>query len=152
AAAPDDRACPRWIAFLDRVMAGDRELIGYLQRVSGYCLTGITSEHALFFLSGTGSNGKGVFLNTLRAIWHDYAAVAPMEVFVETHADHHPTELAYLRGARLVVSQETERDRRWAESKIKALTGGDPIAARFMRQDFFEFVSQFKLMIAGNHK
>ena len=47
---------------------------------------------------------------------------------------------------------ETEEGRRWAEAKIKTLTGGDPIAARFMRQDFFEFVPTFKLVIAGNHK
>src|SRR5215472_11499439 len=83
--------CPLWLLFLDRVTAGDRDLQAYLQRMAGYCLTGITSEHVLFFLYGTGANGKGVFLNTLRAIWADYAAVAPMEVFVETHADHHPT-------------------------------------------------------------
>jgi putative DNA primase/helicase len=50
------------------------------------------------------------------------------------------------------AATETEEGRRWAESKIKVLTGGDPIAARFMRQDFFEYVPQFKLVIAGNHK
>lgn len=47
---------------------------------------------------------------------------------------------------------ETEQGRRWAESKIKALTGGDKIAARFMRQDFFEYIPQFTLIVAGNHK
>jgi putative DNA primase/helicase len=57
-----------------------------------------------------------------------------------------------LRGARLVMATETEEGRRWAESRIKALTGGDPITARFMRQDFFTFTPQFKLFIAGNHK
>ena len=57
-----------------------------------------------------------------------------------------------LRGARLVAASETEEGRRWAESRIKALTGGDPISARFMRQDFFEYTPQFKLVIAGNHK
>ena len=51
-----------------------------------------------------------------------------------------------------MTSIETEEGRRWAESKIKGLTGGDPISARFMRQDFFQFVPQFKLVIAGNHK
>jgi putative DNA primase/helicase len=152
ASAPDDRGCPLWLQFLERVTGGDKELQRYLQRVAGYCMTGATREHAMFFLYGTGANGKGVFLNTLRAIWQDYATVAPMETFIETHNDHHPTELAHLRGARLVIAQETERGRRWAESKIKALTGGDPITARLMRQDFFEFIPQFKLMIAGNHK
>jgi putative DNA primase/helicase len=144
--------CPLWHAFLQRVTDEDLELQHYLQRVAGYCLTGSTREHVLFFLYGTGANGKGVFLNTLRGIWHDYAAVAPMETFIKTYNDRHPTELAYLRGVRLVIAQETERGRRWDESKIKALTGGDPISARFMRQDFFEYVPQFKILIAGNHK
>jgi P4 family phage/plasmid primase-like protien len=60
--------------------------------------------------------------------------------------------MAGLRGARLVAAIETEQGRRWAESKLKALTGGDKITARFMRQDFFEFTPQFKLIVAGNHK
>jgi putative DNA primase/helicase len=75
-----------------------------------------------------------------------------METFIESHTDRHPTELAHLRGARLVCVQETERGRRWAEAKVKAMTGGDPITARFMRQDFFSFTPQFKLVISGNHK
>lgn len=144
--------CPRWMQFLGEITNGDEELQAYLKRVAGYCLTGSTREHVLFFLHGTGANGKSVFVNTLVGIWGDYAVIAPMETFVENHGDRHPTELAKLCGARLVVAQETEQDRRWAESKIKALTGGDRITARFMRQDFFEFVPQFKLMIAGNHK
>jgi putative DNA primase/helicase len=75
-----------------------------------------------------------------------------METFTVAHNDRHPTELAALRGARLVSAVETEEGRRWAESRIKALTGGDPIAARFMRQDLFTFTPTFKLIIAGNHK
>ncbi len=104
------------------------------------------------FSTATAANGKGVFLNTLTAILADYAAVAPMETFIVTQGERHPTDLAGLRGARLVTSQETEKGRRWAESKIKALTGGDPISARFMRQDFFTYLPSFKLVIAGNHK
>jgi putative DNA primase/helicase len=57
-----------------------------------------------------------------------------------------------LQGARLVVAQETEEGRGWAESRIKSMTGGDPITARWMRGDFFTYVPQFKLVIAGNHK
>lgn len=144
--------CPLWRKFLVEITAGDTELQAYLQRMAGYCLTGVTTEHVLFFLYGTGANGKSVFLNTLTSIWGDYAVVAPMETFVATHGDRHPTDLAGLRGARLVTAQETEDGQRWAEAKIKALTGGDPISARFMRQDFFTYIPQFKLVIAGNHK
>jgi putative DNA primase/helicase len=144
--------CPLWHAFLDRVTAGDIDLQEYLQRVAGYCLTGHTSEHAIFFLYGTGANGKSVFVSTLVGMMGDYAMTAPMEVFIESKTDRHPTELAMLRGARLVVASETQAGRSWNEARIKTLTGGDRISARFMRGDFFEFTPQFKLMISGNHK
>ena len=75
-----------------------------------------------------------------------------MGTFIATSGERHPTDLAKLRGARLVVAQETQKGRRWDETKIKALTGGDKITARFMRQDFFDFDPTFKLFIAGNHK
>ena len=144
--------CPRWLAFLDTVMQGDAELIGFVQRMAGYALTGSIREHALFFCYGTGANGKGVTLNTLTGILGDYAKVASIETFTATQSDRHPTDLAMLRGARMVTAQETEEGRRWAESRIKAMTGGDPITARFMRQDFFTFEPLFKLVIAGNHR
>ena len=144
--------CPTWRGFLATVTGGDPDLQSYLQRMAGYCLTGVTSEHALFFLYGTGANGKSVFANTLTAILGDYATVAAMDMFMATTSERHPTDMAGLRGARVVTSIETEQGRRWAESKLKALTGGDKITARFMRQDFFEFIPQFKLLVAGNHK
>jgi P4 family phage/plasmid primase-like protien len=144
--------CPVWMEFLDTVTGGDADLQAYLQRMAGYCLSGVTTEHALFFLYGTGANGKSVFANTLTAIMGDYATVAAMDMFMASHGDRHPTDMAGLRGARVVTSIETEQGSRWAESKLKALTGGDKITARFMRQDFFEFTPQFKLLIVGNHK
>lgn len=153
AVAPD-RSCPIpiWTTFLDRVTGGDTELIAFLQRMSGYSLTGSTQEHALFFHHGVGANGKNTFINVVSGIAGDYHKTARIETFTASHTDHHPTDLAGLHGARLVTSVETEEGRRWAENKIKALTGGDKISARFMRQDFFEFMPYFKLQIAGNHK
>lgn len=144
--------CPRWRAFLGDVTGGDADLQAYLQRMAGYCLSGSTSAHALFFLYGTGANGKSVFVNALSTMLGDYAANAPMDTFMEARGDRHPTDLAGLRGARFVASIETEQGRRWNESKVKAITGGDKVSARFMRQDFFEYTPQFKLVIAGNHK
>jgi putative DNA primase/helicase len=141
-----------WLSFLNDVTGGDKDLQAYLQRVVGYCLTGSTAAHALFFLYGTGANGKSVFVNVVTTILGDYAANAAMDTFMDVRGDRHPTDLAGLRGARMVSSIETEQGRRWNESKVKAITGGDKISARFMRQDFFEYTPQFKLVIAGNHK
>lgn len=142
----------RWLEFLNQIMDGNQEMIAYLQRILGYCLTGTTGEQAMFFAFGAGANGKSVLLNVVGEILKGYHQTAPMETFIQTNEYRHPTELASLRGARIVTSTETQSGRRWDEVKIKRLTGGDPIAARFMRQDFFEYMPQFKLFIAGNHK
>ena len=143
--------CPLWHAFLDRITE-DKSLQQYLQRVCGYALTGLTYEHALFFLYGKGANGKTTFKKAVSGILADYHRAAPIETFTASHTDRHPTELADLRGARLVTANETDEGRRWAESRINMLTGGDRVRARFMRQDLFEFTPQLKLMIDGNHK
>lgn len=143
--------CPTWLAGLDRIFDGNVELIEYVQRALGYCLTGVTKEHALFVLLGSGGNGKSLIVNTFRELLGEYAVVAPMETFSASDFDRHPTELAMLRGARLVVANETEEGRKFSESRIKWLTGGDVISARFMRQDFFSFKPAFKLVIVGNH-
>lgn len=143
---------PLWTNFLDRVAAGNHDLIGFLQRYLGYCMTGHTTEHVLVFLYGTGANGKGVFINTVSKIFGTYAVVAPMELLIASDKDRHPTEIAKLMGARLVTAQETQKGRGWDEAKIKNLTGGDTLTARFMRQDYFDFTTKFKLLIAGNHK
>jgi len=151
AAAPGGD-CPLWLAFLGRITAGNKDLEAFLQRMCGYSLTGEIGEHALFFLYGTGANGKSIFLNAISGAMGGYARSAPTESFMESRNDAHPTDRALLQGARLITATEVDDGRRWAESKIKQLTGGDPVNARFMRQDFFEFVPQFKLFISGNHK
>jgi putative DNA primase/helicase len=150
--APLAEDCPRWLQFLSETTGDDQALIRFLQQWCGYALTGLTREHALVFVYGPGGNGKSVFLNVVTAILKDYSTTAAMDTFTASHADKHPTDLAMLRGARLVTASETEEGRAWAESRIKQMTGGDRISARFMRQDFFEFTPQFKLMIVGNHK
>jgi putative DNA primase/helicase len=150
--APLGTPHPLWTKFLDRATNHDTELQSFLQRWSGYCCTGFTSEHVFVFTYGTGANGKSTFINTIRGILGDYTTIADMSTFLASNSERHPTDLAKLRGARLVVAIETQKGRRWDETKIKALTGGDKITARFMRQDFFDFTPTFKLMVSGNHK
>lgn len=152
AVAPEKMETPVWAAHLRRVMNGHEGLVGYLKRRFGYCLTGVTREHALFFDYGTGRNGKGTTIGTVGSILNDYHRTAPIDTFTASSFERHPTELAGLQGARLVTSSETKEGSRWDETRIKTLTGGDKISARFMRGDFFDFQPQFKLLISGNHK
>ena len=141
---------PVWNAFLNEACSGDMELKAYLQRLAGYSATGSTKEHVLAFAYGSGGNGKGTFLGAIGAVLGDYAAVASADVFLASNTQRHPTELAALMGARLVHAQEIDPSRKWDEAKVKSLTGGDRISARFMRRDLFEFSPQFTLVIAGN--
>ena len=145
-------AHPLWTAFLDKITDANEALIGFLQRFAGYCLTGLTREHVLAFLYGKGANGKGVFVNTIASIMGDYAITAPMEMFLTSKIDRHPTEIARLKGARLIVAQETQKGRRWDKFKLKNLTSSDPLSGHFMRQDYFDFFPSHKLLITGNHK
>jgi putative DNA primase/helicase len=152
AVAPSDTIdCPRWLQFLVEVTDGDEPLQRFLQQWAGYSLTGKTDEQVVVYIYGPGGNGKSVFVNVLSGIMGDYARTASMETFTASPFDRHPEELARLEGARMVSSTETDANRRWAESRIKQLTGGDKVTARFMRQDSFEYVPQFKLTLVGNH-
>lgn len=149
---PDSKVPELWMKFLDDATRGDQEVMTYLQRIAGYCLTGLTTEHSLFFIYGPGGNGKSVFVSLLVHILGDYAISAPMDTFTSSKFHSHPTDLAMLRGARLVTASETEEGRAWAEARIKALTGGDAITARFMYKNFFTYQPHFKLLFAGNHQ
>jgi putative DNA primase/helicase len=150
--APHGTPHPLWTEFLDRITNHDTQLQGFLKRYVGYCCTGFTDEHCFVFAYGTGANGKSTFVNTIAGILGDYATVADTATFMASNTERHPTDLAKLMGARLVVAQETQKGRRWDETKIKMLTGGDKITARFMRQDYFDYTPTFKLFICGNHK
>lgn len=145
-------ACPLWLKFLKEATGDDAEMVRFLQQWAGYSLTGDTREHALVFVHGGGGNGKGVFIRTISAIAGGYAKTAAMDTFISAQGERHTTDLAMLCGARLVIASETEAGRAWAEARIKRLTGGDLITARFMRENNFTFLPTFKLTIIGNHQ
>ncbi len=154
--APADTAdCPLWRRFLGEAMEGDADRVGFLQRFCGYALTGETCEHVALFALGEGGNGKSVFANIVRGIMGTYAAVAAPDLL--THGSGrrveraHSAEVAVLAGARLVAASETEEGRTWADGRLKLLTGGDPVTARFLGRDPFTFTPRFKLLVVGNH-
>jgi putative DNA primase/helicase len=144
--------CATWLAFLRRIMGGDDEMVSFLQRVVGYCLTGSTREQALFILYGNGSNGKSTFLDTLRVVLGDYAAHARAESFVRDRKGGIPNDIAALRGARLVTASEPEQGEALDEGLVKEMTGDAALTARFMRGEFFTFQPTFKVLLATNHR
>jgi putative DNA primase/helicase len=144
--------CPQWMDFLKRVTDDNLELQSYLQRLAGYAMCGDPSEECLDFFYGEGGNGKGTFLKTLQYIFGEYSTTAQTETFLEAKGERHPTDLAKLAGARLVVAQEIDEGQHWNEVRLKTLTGRDEITARFMRRDLFDFIPQFTLIISGNNK
>lgn len=145
-------SCPTWEAFIRTAMGDREELISFLARVVGYALTGSTREHVLGFFFGGGRNGKSTFLGTLHHLLGDYATPASRGLLFRSNHQRHPTELAALCGARFVTCSEIEQGRAFDEALLKDLTGGDPITARHMQEDFWKFTPTHKLFLAGNHK
>jgi putative DNA primase/helicase len=151
--APRHAEAPRWRACLRKWTQGDTELEAFLQRFWGYCLTGSVKEEVLPIVYGIGGNGKTKCIETVRGcLGPDYTTGMAMETLIVTKGEQHPTDLADLHGKRLAIATETEEGRRLAEAKVKALTGGDRLRARYMRRDFFEFAPTHKLVIVGNHR
>ncbi len=149
-----DSDCPQWKAFLNTIFGGDAEMIRYIQKAVGYSLSGSTNEQCVFFLYGTGRNGKSTFLDTIRAMMGDYAANAQPETIMvsQKSSGGARSDIARLKGARFVTTVEPNEGMRLDEGLIKQLTGGDPVTARFQYSQEFEFVPEFKIWMATNHK
>ena len=148
-----DAKAPTWERFLNDVFDGDGELIAFVQRYLGYSLTGDVREQVLPIFWGEGANGKSTLLNAfLHVVGKDFAMQAPSDLLLLKKGESHPTERADLFRKRFVSAVETEAGRKLAESLVKALTGGDRIRARRMREDFWEFAPTHKLILCTNHK
>jgi putative DNA primase/helicase len=142
----------RFEQFISEVFSGDAELINFMQRELGYCLTGDISTHAMFFWYGTGRNGKSTLAELVKELMGSYARKIGGDVLMASKQSRHPTELAQLRGLRLAVASEIEKGSYWNEARLKELTGDDEINARGMGQDFSVFRRTHKLIIQGNNK
>jgi putative DNA primase/helicase len=149
----EDANCPHFLTALETIFDGDRALINYVQRFCGYSITGDVREHHFAVAFGSGSNGKSLLFNVLLdVIGSDYSGMVAPELLLETAGSQHPTIQADLFGKRLMVAAESGEGRRLNEARIKALTGGDTIKARRMKEDFWEFAPTHKLVLFTNHR
>ena len=145
--------CPEWYAFLKKIFSGDDYLIAYLQRATGYILTGLTVEEILFVLWGEGANGKSTFRETLFALLGDYAVGSDASLLITNkHTGGATPDLARLYGRRLVTINETSPNDFLNESRMKFITSHDVITARHLYENFFDFAPTHKAFLTTNHK
>ncbi len=147
-----DAPSPRFQRFLREIFQDDAELMEFIHAAVGYSLTGDTSEQVLFLAHGAGSNGKSVFLSTLRWMLGDYGHNMPFSTIEMKDRSSIPNDLAALVNRRFVTASETNESTRMNEARTKALTGGDPVTARFLHGEFFTFKPVAKFWLAVNHK
>ena len=144
---------PLWDKFLSEIFSGDRELIRYVQKAVGYSLTGLTQEHCAFFLYGAGRNGKSTFLDIITEMLGDHAVNIQPETIMLRQTSGGPTsDIARLKGARLVTTSEPSEGARLNEGLLKQLTGGDKVTAALKYENEFEYTPEFKLWMCTNHK
>lgn len=143
-----------WLKFLNDVTAGNKALQKYIQKSVGYSLTGSNREQCAYFLYGMGNNGKSTFLDTIADLLGGYASNAqPETIMMRKWGDGGAlSDIARLKSARFVTSEEATEGVRLNEGLLKQLTGGSKITCRFLYGDEFEYTPEFKIWIATNHK
>lgn len=145
--------CPLFYAFLEKFFPGNSDLLAFIQRAAGYCLTGDISEKAIFIGHGSGNNGKSTLLNTLMNMMGDYAdQIATETLMVKRFDKAIANDIAKLKGLRLVIASEGEEGQRLAESKIKQMSGGgDRLVGEFKYGEEFTFIPTHKIFLGTNH-
>jgi putative DNA primase/helicase len=144
--------CTRFLTFIRQILPG---LEDYLQKALGYSLTAVTSEKAVFVCHGAGNNGKTTLLATVREVVGDsYAVLLQIDTLMTRVLDNNAqADLADLRGARFVMTSETEENQRLAEGRLKRITQGlGRIKAVRKYENPVEFTETHKLWMDCNHK
>jgi putative DNA primase/helicase len=144
-------SCSRWEQFLNEIFCGDLEMVNFIQRACGYSITGSVKEQCLFLAWGGGANGKSTFLNSLRQSLGDYARNTPFSTFEQTRHDTGTNDLAALSTTRFITASETSEASKLNEARVKAITGGDPVTARFLFAEYFSYYPIYKIWLAMNH-
>jgi len=144
--------CPRFEQFLEEIFNGNQKLIDYIHKYIGYTISGDISDQSFLLLHGSGSNGKSVFLETLRILLGDYASNTSFDTFETQYSDASTNDIARLNESRLVTCSELSgQEKKFNTERIKAVTGGEVLTARFLYQEYFEFMPKFKVYLAVNN-
>lgn len=140
-----------WSKFLDRILP-DPDTQAFVQRCVGLSLIGEQRDHVVPFLFGGGQNGKGTMLRAIMAAIGKYGCAVPSDMLMERMSAPHAAQKAMLMGKRFAVADELPHNRDFDVAALKSLSGGDDIAAQFMRKDWFTFTPTHTLWLQGNDK
>jgi len=148
----ESATCPKFHGFIDYIFAGNHDLINYIQKLVGYCLTGSTEEQILPILYGNGNNGKSTFMQVIQGLFGDYAISADTTSFSASNNSTIRCDLARMKEARVVLTTEFESNQHISEALIKRITGGESIECRKLYKDPFEYLPTFTILMATNHR
>jgi len=146
-----EATCPRWLQFLDEIFESNQEMISYVHKALGYSMTGSTEEQVVFIGHGTGSNGKSVFFSTIRDLLSDYALSAPNSLFQRNAFATNTNDLAAIEFRRFLMCSEVLSSSKLNEQRIKQISGGDEVTARYLYAEHFSFVPNAKIWLFLNH-
>jgi len=145
-----DASCRKWEDAIAEMFSGDIDMINYMQKLMGYCISGDMSEQSFFIFVGSGANGKSVCLEVMRICMAEYTIDAPFTTFEQSKYNNQSNELARLNGARIVTASESSDSKSLNVERLKNITGGDPITARFLYSEHFTFKPECKIFLAVN--
>jgi len=142
---------PLWFSALKLWMQDNDQDINYLKRLAGMVLGGHTANRTFILFYGEGANGKSTFVDCIKAMMGDYATVAARDLLKQKYQyEQHTTDIAELRGKRLVTSSETRANMKLNTALIKQHTGDAELKGRFMRQDNMTFKTTHTLILMTN--
>lgn len=148
---------PRFEQFLSEVFVGHDDaasVVAFVQRLFGYGITGLSTEHTLPLLWGpAGRNGKDTLLEALHSVLGQLAGPVSKDVLVgQKHAPGAPQPHLYqLWGKRLVWASETNDGERLNTGQVKYITGGGTISTRPLHGNMVTFAPTHLLLLLTNH-
>lgn len=147
-----ESSCPTWEYFIDSCMAGDSQLVSYIQKITGYLLSGKNDLQSLFICFGKSGTGKSLYVSVLQALLGEYCSELDPSLLLNGKGSENAklSSLAQAIHCRLGCIQETSSKDSWNENFVKAVTGGDKLYAKFSHKDVCSFDVRFKILIRAN--
>jgi putative DNA primase/helicase len=149
--SPGQEGKELWLDSVHRTFQGDRELIEYVQMITGTAAIGMVNLEALIISYGEGSNGKSTYWNTVAGVLGNYSGSISADTLTVGCRRNVKPELAEAKGKRLLIAAELEEGMRLSTSVVKQLCSTDKIAAEKKYKDPASFTPTHMLVLYTNH-